>query len=376
MNIREDKMGTLPDKILTWQMVQPTMRDRETGEVTPGKMEKAEIPLPGLAPGEVLVEVAGCGVCHTDLGYFYDGVPTVSKPPLTLGHEIAGTVVAGDEAWMGKEVIIPAVMPCRKCILCKTGLGNRCLAQKMPGNSLGLYGGFSSHIPVPSIDLCEVKDRGDMPLAHLAVVADAGTTPYQAAKRADLQPGDNVVVIGITGGVGQYMGQVAKALGAKTVVGIARNQEKLDRALQYGADFVINSTDKDARAISKEFKGLCKGKGLPNFGWKIFEVTGVKPGQEIGLSLLSFTGKLIVVGFGLAKTEYAIGRLMAFNADILGTWGCLPEYYPIVMDMVLSKKIDIGPFVETRPMSSIVETFEEVHKAGSPAKRIVLTPDF
>jgi 6-hydroxycyclohex-1-ene-1-carbonyl-CoA dehydrogenase len=139
---------------------------------------------------------------------------------------------------------------------------------------------------------------------------------------------------------------------------------------------VINSTNKDARAISKEFKGLCKGKGLPNFGWKIFEVTGVKPGQEIGLSLLSFTGKLIVVGFGLAKTEYAIGRLMAFNADILGTWGCLPEYYPIVMDMVLSKKIDIGPFVETRPMSSIVETFEEVHKAGSPAKRIVLTPDF
>jgi 6-hydroxycyclohex-1-ene-1-carbonyl-CoA dehydrogenase len=87
-------------------------------------------------------------------------------------------------------------------------------------------------------------------------------------------------------------------------------------------------------------------------------------------------GKLIVVGFGLAKTEYAIGRLMAFDAEIIGTWACLPEYYPAVLDMVLSKKIDIEPFVETRPMSSIVETFEEVHAAGSPAKRIVLTPDF
>jgi 6-hydroxycyclohex-1-ene-1-carbonyl-CoA dehydrogenase len=369
-------MATIPDKILTWQMVQPTLRDRETGEVTPGKIEKTDIPVPELGPGEVLVEVAGCGVCHTDLGYYYDGVPTVSKPPLTLGHEIAGTVVAGDEAWIGKEVIIPAVMPCRQCILCKTGRGNRCLNQKMPGNSLGLYGGFSSHIPVPSIDLCEVKDRGEFPLSHLAVVADAGTTPYQAAKRADLQPGDNVVVIGITGGVGQYMGQIAKALGAKTVVGIARNKEKLDRALKYGADLVINSTDKDARAISKEFRGLCKENGLPTFGWKIFEITGVKAGQEIGLALLGFVGKLIVVGFGLAKTEYGIGRLMAFDAEIIGTWGCLPEYYPIVMDMVLNKKIDIGPFVETRPMSSIVETFEEVHKAGSPAKRIVLTPDF
>jgi len=365
----------IPDKIQTWQMVQPTTRDRETGGVTPGKLEKTEIPVPALKPGEVLVEVAGCGVCHTDLGYFYDGVPTVSKPPLTLGHEIAGTVVDGDEKWLGKEVIIPAVMPCRKCILCKTGRGNRCLAQKMPGNSIGPYGGFSSHIPVPSIDLCEVENRGNIPLSHLAVVADAATTPYQAAKRADLQPGDNVVVVGITGGVGQYMGQVAKALGAKTVVGIARNQEKLDRALNFGADFVINSTDKDARTVSKEFKGICKGNGLPNFGWKIFEVTGAKGGQEIALTLLGFTGKLVVVGFGMAKTEYAIGRLMAFDAEIIGTWGCLPEYYPIVLNMVLSGKINMEEFVEIRAMSTIAETFAEAHKTP-PMRRIVLTPDF
>ena len=368
-------MTGVPDKIQTWQMVQPTSRDRETKEVTPGKIEKVEIPVPELKPGEALVEVAGCGVCHTDLGYFYDGVPTVSKPPLTLGHEIAGTVVAGDEEWIGKEVIIPAVMPCRKCILCKTGRGNRCLGQKMPGNSLGPYGGFSSHIPVPSIDLCEVKNRGDIPLAHLAVVADAATTPYQAAKRADLQPGDNVAVVGITGGVGQYMGQTAKALGANTVVGIARNQAKLDRALKYGTDFVINSTDKDARAVSKEFKGLCKENGLPSFGWKIFEVTGAGGGQELALSLLSFVGKLIVVGFGLAKAEYMFGKLMAFDADIIGTWGCLPEYYPIVLDMVVQNKINIEAFVQTRPMSTIVETFDEAHKV-SPDKRIVLTPDF
>ena len=92
--------------------------------------------------------------------------------------------------------------------------------------------------------------------------------------------------------------------------------------------------------------------------------------------LLSFTGKLVVIGFGMAKNEYSISRLMAFDAEIIGTWGCLPEYYPIVLDMVLSKKIDIAPFVETRPMSQIQSVFNEVHKAGSPEKRIVLTPDF
>lgn len=368
-------MAGVPDKIQTWQMVQPTVFNRETKETTPGKLQRTEIPVPELQPGEVLVEVAGCGVCHTDLGYFYDGVPTVVKPPLTLGHEISGTVVAGDEQWIGKEVIIPAVMPCRKCILCKTRRGNRCLDQKMPGNSLGIYGGFSSHIPVPSIDLCEIKNRGKFALSHLAVVADAATTPYQAAKRAELEPGDNVIVIGITGGVGQYMGQVAKALGARTVIGIARNQDKLERSLKFGADIIINSTGKDAGAVSKEFRGLCKQNGLPNTGWKIFEVTGAKGGQEIALALLGFTGKLIVVGFGLAKTEYAIGRLMAFDAEIIGTWGCLPEYYPAVLDMVLNGKINLEEFVETRPMSSIAETFAEAHKVP-PMKRIVLTPDF
>jgi 6-hydroxycyclohex-1-ene-1-carbonyl-CoA dehydrogenase len=370
-------MAEVPDKIQTWQMVEPTTKDKETGSVKPGKLVKASIPVPALKPGEALVKVAGCGVCHTDLGYFYEGVPTVQKPPLTLGHEIAGTIVAGEEKWIGKEVIVPAVMPCRQCFLCKTGRGNRCLVQKMPGNSLEIYGGFSSHIPVPVVDLCEVRNRGSVPLEKLAVVADAATTPYQAAKRANLQPGDNVIIIGVTGGVGVYMCQMAKALGAKTVIGIARNPQKLQRALKYGCNFVISSQDKAIKDLRNEFREICKKNGLEaGFGWKIFEVSGTKAGQDIALEMLSFTGKLIVIGFGMAKNEYSISRLMAFDAEIIGTWGCLPEYYPIVLDMVLSKKIDIDPFVEVRPMSQIAAVFEEVHKAGSPEKRIVLTPDF
>ena len=119
----------MPAKIATWQMTEP------------GKLIKTSIDAPELQPGEVLVEIAGCGVCHTDISYFFHGVPTVTKPPLTLGHEISGKVVAGDEHLLGKEVIVPAVMPCNKCAVCASGRGNRCLKQKMPGNSLGVYGG-------------------------------------------------------------------------------------------------------------------------------------------------------------------------------------------------------------------------------------------
>lgn len=373
---RRVKMVEIPDKIQTWQMTRPWSKDKKTGDVIEGKLELTEIPVPQLKPGEALVEVAGCGVCHTDLGYFYDGVPTVTKPPLTLGHEISGVVAIGDNKLKGKEVIVPAVMPCNNCPICASGRGNRCLSQKMPGNSLGMYGGFSSHIPVPSTDLCVVENRGDFQLAQLAVIADAVTTPYQACVRAGIKQGDNVVVVGVTGGVGSYVAQMAKAFGAKTVVGIARNPEKLKRALQYGADFVINSTGKDAKTVHDEFRKLCKANGLPyNYGWKIFEVTGVTAGQEIALNLLSFIGKLIVIGFGMQKNEFSISRLMALDAEIIGTWGCLPKYYPKVLELVLNKTVKIRPFTETRLMSKIEEVFEAAH-ARRLTKRVVLTPDF
>ncbi|MDD5307987.1 MAG: 6-hydroxycyclohex-1-ene-1-carbonyl-CoA dehydrogenase [Deltaproteobacteria bacterium] len=367
---------SVPSKIQCWQMVEPWSKNKETGEKKPGKLAKAEIPVPELKAGDVLVEVAGCGVCHTDLGYFYDGVPTINKPPITLGHEISGRVVAGDAAWVGKEVIVPAVMPCNDCPICASGRGNRCLAQKMPGNSLGIYGGFASHIPVPSANLCEVKGRGDTPLERLAIVADAVTTPYQAAMRADLKQGDVVVVIGAAGGVGSYMVQISKALGAKAVVGIDINAEKLAGMLKYGADHVVNSKDKSAKDVRGEVTDFLKKAGVPhNFGVKIFEVTGSKGGQELALNLLSFVGKLIVVGYGTAVNEYSISRLMAFDAEMIGTWGCLPKYYPKVLEMALDGRIKVEPFVETRPLSSIAATFEDAH-AGRLSKRAVLTPDF
>ncbi|NLJ57118.1 MAG: 6-hydroxycyclohex-1-ene-1-carbonyl-CoA dehydrogenase, partial [Firmicutes bacterium] len=324
---------SIPAKIQTWQMTEP------------GKLEKTSIDVPALQPGEVLVEIAGCGVCHTDVGYFYDGVPTVQKPPLTLGHEISGTVIAGQADLIGKEVIIPAVMPCNKCDICASGRGNRCLAQKMPGNSMGIYGGFSTHIPVPAADLCIIEDRKGMPLEHFAVVADAITSPYQAAQRANIKEGDLVLITGATGGIGLYMTQIAAALGAKEVISIARNKEKLERSLNFGATHALSTLDKTTKDIRGDFRAYCKEKGLPNYGWKIFECSGSKAGQEIGLDLLSFVGQLFIVGYGMQRVEYMFSRLMAFDAEIIGTWGCLPKYYPEVLKMVLDGEIKVEPFV-------------------------------
>ena len=370
-------MGQLPNIINTWQMVSGPVFDKEAGRITtPGQLEKTTIPVPDPTEGQALVKVAGCGVCHTDLGYFYDGVPTVNKPPLTLGHEISGTVVAGPDNLVGKDVIIPAVMPCNKCEICQAGRGNRCLDQVMPGNSLGMYGGFSDYIPVPAEDLCIIDDLKGWPLSRYAVIADAVSTPYQAAVRAEVGPGDRVIVFGAGGGVGSYVVQIAKAMGAEVVIGVDVDQAKLDVIKNYGADFVINVKDLDFKGLKGEVKAAAKAAGVPStFGWKLFEATGVGPSQDNALGLLGFVGKLVIIGFGLAKNTYMISRLMAFDAEIIGTWACLPKYYPEILKLVQAGKIQLEPFVETKPMSQIRQVFEDQHH-GKFLKRQVLEPDF
>src|SRR5512147_151062 len=229
-------------------------------------------PEPG--PGEVVVEVAGCGVCHTDLGYYYDGVRTNHPPPLALGHEISGRVVAagaGAEGWKGKAVIVPAVLPCGECDLCRRGLAPICRQQKMPGNDI--QGGFASHIVVPGRGLCEVDEArlkgAGLTLAEVSIVADALTTPYQAVRRAGVTPGSLAVVVG-AGGVGGYCAQIANALGAK-VVAVDIDGDKLEAISPHGAELTLNSHTLDARAIKSAVIGFAKQHGLPATEWRIFE---------------------------------------------------------------------------------------------------------
>ncbi len=327
--------------------------------------------------GEVVVEIAGCGVCHTDLGYFYDGVRTNIPAPLALGHEISGTVVAagaGAQAWLGKSVIVPAVLPCGECDLCQRGLFTICRGQKMPGNDI--QGGFASHIVVPGRGLCEVESgklrSAGLELAQVSIVADALTTPYQAVRRAGVTPGSLAIVVG-AGGVGGYCVQVARAFGA-TVVAIDIDDAKLAAVAEHGASLTLNSRKLDGKAIKGEISAFAKKQGLRGTEWFIFECSGSAPGQLTAFGLLVHGATLSVVGFTMDKVEVRLSNLMAFDARALGNWGCPPEYYPAALDLVLQGKVQIAPFVEKRPLSTINAVFEAVHHHDI-RKRVVLVPD-
>jgi 6-hydroxycyclohex-1-ene-1-carbonyl-CoA dehydrogenase len=328
------------------------------------------------AAGEVVVQVAGCGVCHTDLGYFYDGVRTNHPLPLALGHEVSGTVVAaGDGAagWVGKAVIVPAVIPCGECGPCQRGRPAICRNQKMPGNDI--QGGFASHIVVPQRGLCPVDSvrlhAAGLALPEVSVVADALTTPYQAVLRAGVAPGSLAVVVG-AGGVGGYCVQVANAFGAK-VVAIDVDGAKLASIAGNGAALTLNAREMDARALKSAINAFAKDNGLPATEWFIFECSGTAAGQLTAYGLLVHGATLGVVGFTMDKVEVRLSNLMAYDARALGNWGCPPELYPAALDLVLEGKVRLKPFVETHPLDDINRVFEGVHHRDIK-RRAVLVP--
>ena len=326
--------------------------------------------------GEVVVEIAGCGVCHTDLGYYYDGIRTNHPLPLALGHEVSGRVVAtgeGAEVWQDKTVIVPAVIPCGKCDACQRGKETICAGQKMPGNDI--QGGFATHVVVPALGLCPVDigrlEAAGLTLADVSVVADAVTTPYQAAVQAGVGPGDLVVVIGV-GGVGGYAVQVAAAMGG-TVVAIDVNDAKLAQIAPYGAALTLNAGEFQGRELKKRIREFAAENGLRATEWIILECSGTTAGQQTAYGLLVHGATLGVVGFTMDKVEIRLSNLMAFHARALGNWGCPPSLYPAALDLVLDGKVKVAPFVEQHPLSEINTVFEDVH-AGKLTRRAILVP--
>lgn len=345
-----------------------------TAPGAPLSEEIFDMPSPG--PGEVVIEIAGCGVCHTDLGYLYDGVRPTHPLPLTLGHEISGRVIAagaGAEGHVGAAVIVPSVVPCGACGPCSRGRPHICPKQRMPGNHV--HGGFASHVLVPSHGLCRVDEArlaaAGLTLADVSVVADAISTPFEAVTRAGLGKGSFAVVVG-AGVVGGYCVQVAAALGA-TVVAIDVDPGKLEAISRHGAAAALNAREHDQKALKAKVASVAKERGLPLTEWFIFECSGTGAGQLTAFGLLVHGATLSVVGFTMDKIEIRLSNLMAFDARAIGNWGAAPELYPGALDLVLEGRVKVAPFIERHPLSDVNRVLEAVHHRDI-LRRVVLTP--
>ncbi|RMH23657.1 MAG: hypothetical protein D6701_00080 [Gemmatimonadetes bacterium] len=324
-----------------------------------------EWPTPEPGPGEVMIRVAACGVCHTDLHYLDHGTPTFKAPPLVLGHEVSGTVVRlgeGVEGFAeGAHVLVAAVWSCGRCAACRSGRENICERGVMPGNHTD--GGYAEYMVAPARDIFPLPEG--VPLVEGAIIADALTTPYHAvARRGAVQPGDRVVVIGC-GGVGLNVVQTAVALGGR-VVAVDLSADKLERARALGATAVLNPGE--VERLDRAVRELTEG------GADVaFEVVGRASTQEQALACLRTGGRLVLVGYSPETMGLNAGRVMFRELSVVGSLGCPPIDYPRVIELVRQGRLEVKSMVTHRfPLEAIDDAFA-VLRAGE-AVRAVVTP--
>lgn len=334
------------------------------GPNQPLKIEQVETPRPG--PQEILVKIAACGVCNTDLHYIDHGVPTFKKPPMILGHEPSGIVEeAGSEVKnfiAGDRVLIPPVFSCGTCQNCRLGRENICFNMIMLGNHIN--GAFAEYTKVPAKDCQPLPD--DLPLEEASIIADAISTPYHAVKnRAQVRPGDSVVVFGC-GGVGINVVQMAAAAGG-SVIAVDLVDKKLEVARKLGARHTVNASDKDDKALIKEIRALTGG------GADIaIEVIGNPRTIELASSCVRTGGLHCQVGYTHHTVPMNAGRLMFREIEIKGSLGCRPVDYPKIIEMVRSGKIALEPVISHRfKLEDINKAFDLMRK-GESLRSIVI----
>jgi propanol-preferring alcohol dehydrogenase len=261
-----------------------------------------DIPVPDIQANEVLVKVAACGMCRSDVllvdGFFqnYTDIP----PPVIPGHEITGTIekiggvvpkVAGLKE--GDHIVVSPGWGDGVCRHCQVGDTHICPNVRWPG--FGTYGGFAEYIPVPARYVIKVAKH--LKFEELAPLTDAGMTPYRGLKKIRNAGGlgpDRVIGVFGVGGLGAYAVQYAKLLGAGgTVVAFARNPEKLAVAKKYGVDHMIDIKGKSARDVGKELKEATGQDKLD----AIIDCAGAPEMMQLGFALLAISGHYADVGF-------------------------------------------------------------------------------
>lgn len=323
-----------------------------------------DVPVPPVGDGEILVKVAACGVCHTDLHYIEHGVPTFKKPPVVLGHEASGIVEevgAGvTNVTKGQRVLIPAVLTCGKCTCCRIGRENICTYMTMLGNHID--GAYAEYVAVPAKDVLDLPES--IPLEEASIIADAISTPYHAVKnRAQVKPGDNVVIFGC-GGVGINAVQLSAAVGAR-VIAVDINEKKLEWASEFGAADTINASK--VERVSKAVKKLTGG------GADIaMEVIGNPRTIEEAFESVRVGGRLCVVGYTHETISIVAGKIMFKELEVVGSLGCRPVDYVPLIRMVEQGKIDVKRQVTHRfGLDEIGKAFE-LMKEGLSLRSIVI----
>lgn len=315
---------------------------------------------------QVLIKIAGAGVCHSDLHVIDDGI--INTGGFTLGHENAGYVedlgpdVKGFKK--GDAVLVYGPWGCGHCKPCQQSFENYCdhQAEQAFGGGLGFDGGMADYMLVPSSRL--LVPLHDLDPVTAAPLTDAALTPYAAIKRSldKLTADEFVVVIGV-GGLGHVAIQILAAISGATIIACDITSEKLSFAQELGAAHVVNSTDKDAAEQITKITGVKKAKVVLDF-------VGATPTINLGAKVVSLDGDLTIVGLGGGNFPFTFGSVPLGINMSMPYWGSRSELMEVI-GLARQGKIHIE--VEQFPMTQALDVYEKMRK-GQLKGRAVLVP--
>jgi len=309
--------------------------------------------------GQVLVKVAACGVCHSDVHAVDGDWPFKPKPPFIPGHEVAGRVAAvgpgvtslkeGDRVgigWMHSA--------CGVCDCCLTGWENLCRRIKSTG--YGIDGGFAEYIIGEAGYVARLPD--EVAFEQAAPLLCAGIASYKGLKETEARPGEWVVVSGI-GGLGHLAIQYAKVLGLK-VAAVDVADEKLAFARELGAEFTVNAKSEDAaRSIRKAIGGA--------HGVVVTAASAEAYNEALGM--LRERGRLVLVAMPPGELSVPIVATVARGLTIRGSGGGSRKDMQETLQFAAEGKVAAD--VTTRPFESVNEALDELRR-GDVHGRIVL----
>ena len=333
------------------------------------KLELQDVDRPAIAPDEVLVRVAACGICGSDV-HGYDGSSGRRQPPVIMGHEAAGTIVeagtAVDRAQLGDRVTFDSTISCGRCDACQRGDVNLCTSRRVLGVSCGDYrqhGAFAEFVAVPQNILYSLPN--ELKFEHAAMIEPVSVAVH-AVERLHVRPGERAVVVG-SGMIGLFVIQALRVAGCREVIAVDVDDSRLKVATELGATSTVNSRTTDATAAVME---LTEGNGAE----VVAEVVGNAAALSTAINCTRRGGRIALIGNLAPEVPFPLQAVVTRELTLIGNCASAGEY-PRAIELVASGAIRVTPLINAiAPLNEGPQWFERLYAREPGLMKVILQP--
>ena len=324
-----------------------------------GRIAVEEVPSPEPGPGEVLVEIAECGICGSDLHMVLE---RYAKPGAILGHEWSGVVASAPtgSGWSaGDRVVGDAAPGCGECRPCRRGRPSVCL-KRASADYLGYRGAFCKYKAVAADGLIRIPDSLS---TRVAALTEPTAIALHAVQLAGLGPDDRVLVTG-AGPVGLLIVAVLRAQGLADVTVSEPSPLRRERALDVGATKVVSPD-----TLVEPPMGVAVAEPFA----VIFECSGHAGAIEAAVGQLDYAGTLVIIGTGFEPPRVNQNRLIIFELEIVGAYNYNDDGFRPAVDLLDSGTLPLESLIEPTdiPLSGVMDSMERLARGEIPSKVMV-----